>query len=67
MICELQIKLQIGKIPLFEHCNRFINEIEHACDLNDRSKLFEAYTTALNHLVAHGKTFESTLNQPRDE
>ena len=32
MICELQIKLGKGKVPLLYHANHFVYEIERVCD-----------------------------------
>ena len=64
MICELQIKLGNGQLPVHYYSNKLIREIEQICDSQDFYQLFEAYTRALIYPADHGKTIDSSLIHP---
>ena len=67
MICELQIKLGKGKVPLLYHSNHFVYEIERVCDSQNRFKLFEAYNKAFIFPTKHKGTVDSELTRKKDK
>ena len=63
MICELQIKLGTGKVPILKYSNTFVYEIERVCDSRDRYKLFDTYNAALIYPTNHAQTIDSNLSK----